>query len=105
MPDDAPVTKTFTRSVAPPGLLALALGARLGDQLVERGRQLRMRADPFGAGDELAVDDDGRHRLHVVLLRLLARAAHLAVDGERAVDLLDLLAVEALRRRPLEERL
>ena len=48
-------------------------------------RQLRVRADAIRRRDELAVDDDRRHRLDVVLLRELHRALHLAGDRERLV--------------------
>ena len=63
----------------------------------------RMRADAIRRRDELAVDDDRRHRLDVAVLRELHRALHLAVDGERREHFLDLLAIETLRRRPIVE--
>ena len=54
--------------------------------------------------DIFAVDDDERHLLGVERLGLLERTVHFAGHGKRVVHLLDLLAVEAVARSPVEER-
>src|SRR5438105_1166897 len=113
MPDDAPVRKMFIRAACRKspwtcGRFQSALGAFAAcfcDKLVERGRELRMRAHLIGAGDEFAVDDDGGHRLDIERLRLLLGAIHLARYRERREDIFDLLAIEALARGPIEKRL
>src|SRR5689334_12846577 len=111
MPDEAPVMKTFdaiardprARALSSAASSALALGARLRHELGDRGRQVRVGAHAIRRRHELAVDDDRRHALDVILLRELHRALDLAVDRERREHFLDLLPVEALARCPVEE--
>src|SRR6266550_9625888 len=111
MPDDAPVRNTFIGCRKSPWTCGgfqsalAALAACFRNKLVERGRKLRMRAHFVGARDEFAVDNDGGDRLDIECLRLLLGAIHLARYRERRVDILDLLAIQALARRPVEERL
>src|SRR5215475_13192723 len=91
-----------SRSVATGRASALrAFCPRLCDHRVECGRRRLMRGHLVG--DELSVDDERRDRLDLVGSRCGTGAVDLALDRERVVHVLDLLPVESLTRRPLEE--
>src|SRR6516165_6390146 len=101
-PEGFAVCAAPSRSVVTGGASALrAFGPRFRDHRVECGRRRLMRSNLVG--DELPVDNEGRDRLDLIGSRRRTGAVDLTRDRERVVHVLDLLPVESLTRRPVEE--